>query len=287
MEDIKSLLMNTTKKVLEKFIKSKALSYLYLFIKEDVINVEEQYDDDENDDDKCDILNILAKFLNTDFCVKTFQLFIHSGRVDIDENTKSTFTELIDLVKEVNPLKKHEIPYEETEALVNSIDWNLNRNKKNYYEKYVELDNDENIYKVCFNCLTKQHKQLFPCPICGLIYFCSQKCNISNNRIKNNLHPCKVIFYNDEKAKYDDCIKNGIEYIPFSKLSRAKEIAEEKIRIRIEEGKYLLRVQSYGKSSFHLQKLKENYWRQRKRIIVFERVKMRVTIKVAKVSSMA
>lgn len=232
MEEIKNLLMETTKKVLEKHIKSKALSYLFLFIKEDVLEEEEE-DDDENN-----ILNVLSKYLSPNYCIKTFQLFIHSERIRVDDRTRYILLDIINLVKE-NPPQKGDSFQEDTEVLIASIDWKSVPNKKGYYDKYIELDKEETIYEVCYNCLTKQGKLLFPCPICGLIYFCSQKCNIANNKIKNNLHPCKVIFYNDEKAKYDDCIKNGIEYKPFSKLSNAKEIADEKKRIREKEGKCL------------------------------------------------
>lgn len=58
-------------------------------------------------------------------------------------------------------------------------------------------------YKVCFNCCLHTDKELIACPVCGIVYFCSQKCNEANIK-SNSRHPCKVLFYDEELKKKAD-----------------------------------------------------------------------------------
>ncbi|XP_015584829.1 uncharacterized protein LOC107275202 isoform X2 [Cephus cinctus] len=66
-----------------------------------------------------------------------------------------------------------------------------------YSERHVihppETDPDVKKFMVCFECFMMHNKVLIWCPICRLVLFCSQTCNINNIRRSQNPHTCKEL----------------------------------------------------------------------------------------------
>lgn len=70
---------------------------------------------------------------------------------------------------------------------------------------YPEYDLGQEKYNVCFECHARKDVVLISCPVCCLVQFCSQKCNLKSIE-KETVHKCKDAFWN---RGYESL--NGIE----------------------------------------------------------------------------
>lgn len=201
-DEIKTMLLNAARATLLRFVQAKAVAYLYEFFYQDV------YDKD--------ILEAFGKFVTPSEALRILQVLIHAEKIYVDNDTKLVCSDLIDSVKECHPIVSEQVD-PETEDMISTLDFSVQKNE-NTTNIDVEIDPLESKYKVCFHCCRKAGKLLFPCPKCGLIYFCSDECNYLNNKMDNK-HSCGLLFYNSEKDFYDQCLKDGVEYVKHTNLT--------------------------------------------------------------------
>lgn len=238
MEAVKNCLLDVTKRVLDKRVKTRALTYLYDFLS----HVDDDYDDK---DDESDIFHTLAKFMQLEFVVKTLQLFVDAKKIRVDKGTWKHCEFLANLVTDCNkPQGKSKTNPAQPSVTIDQLDLNRDVGKNANFQHHVELDTDDDIYKVCFHCYLKKDKLLFVCPECGLVYFCSQQCNAANIKLKSSIHPCTELFYDNKKRMYDQCLYNHTKFLETSKLKLQEELIKEKI---IRQGNYVLSQASLRK----------------------------------------
>lgn len=200
-EEIKAMLLNATRETLSRFVQAKAVAYSYEFFYQDV------YDKD--------ILEAFAKFVTPNEALRILQMLIHAEKIYIDNDTKTVSCDLIDFIKEHHSPGSDSV-YAETEDMISNLDFSVQK-KENVSNIDVEIDRLESKYKVCFHCCRKTGKLLFPCPKCGLVFFCSEECNYLNNKLENR-HNCGLLFYKNEKDLYDQCLRDGVEYVKRTNL---------------------------------------------------------------------
>lgn len=91
---------------------------------------------------------------------------------------------------------------------------------------HPSTDHDADKYKVCFHCCRKKGRELYNCPNCEMVYFCSELCNKLSNKSKSK-HACRLVFYKNQKAKYEQ-IKKGTLEPTISKISEKLDIVNTK-----------------------------------------------------------
>lgn len=175
------------------------------------------------------IFDILAKFIPTmKTVVYILQLLIDHEMITFTVDTCTEFLKYMSMFcKQENSKKKQ--TYTESD-FINLIDFS---NSKDWCETFFfknilpEIDPDFNKYQVCFECLQKTNKHLMICPVCHLIYFCSENCNKLNNARKVNTHPCKVMFY----GKTVDSVRSTF---PMEIQGNANRFSQEKYKSSID-----------------------------------------------------
>ncbi|KAK5641571.1 hypothetical protein RI129_010118 [Pyrocoelia pectoralis] len=217
---IKTLLQNVAGFVLDKHIKGWVVKQLYNAVED------QDYDND--------VSWSMAKYVPPKEVVDLAQALFYRGEIRVKNQNYDTLSELIEFFA---------IAHSKTDVNIENALKNFDIRKLpaksgflNLPQPQVEKHSDK--YDVCYYCYTKENRQLFRCPKCKIVYFCSEKCNLlSNARVKWG-HPCKFAFYNDalnswkkEQQKQGDSGRKTKDIV---------EKREKKIISKIREGKKAL-----------------------------------------------
>lgn len=198
VDQYRNVLFFAAKTTLEKHIKGWTVKCLYRFVE-----AQDYYDD---------ISENMARFLNPAETVQIAQLLICRGRIAVQENTYNTLYDLVEFI--VNVANKHnsntKLSSLNVSRLLESVQLTaIHKNLPKAFLFEPEAERHTEKYNVCFHCFKKQNKQLFVCPKCYLIYFCSQECNELSNKEKNQIHKCDIVFYNESKNIYEERLLRG------------------------------------------------------------------------------
>ncbi|RZB40931.1 Ank 2 domain containing protein [Asbolus verrucosus] len=183
VETVESYIKAETKKILYRYLQSKAVEYLYTLITETLF--------------ADPLILILAKFVTPEETLNCVKLLFKYGIITPERFSHVVISDLLEFVKLQHDFDK--IPNfnekEELEEKIKNMSWSeLNPDPKKTLLPLPETDRDSEKYKVCFQCLKKSGKKLLKCPSCELIYFCSEECNILSNATCD-YHNCKILFY--------------------------------------------------------------------------------------------
>ncbi|XP_044760429.1 uncharacterized protein LOC123317884 [Coccinella septempunctata] len=220
-------LQEESRKILDVINKFKAVFYLYCFIKEGPPN---KY------------TNHLAKFLiSSDESLRYIKYIFNEDKMSHSRFSPLLIAELMTYVDGVNKVKKTiEIKQEEMNNASRKIDemslaskksqrvvkprirgYNIDDYLKDLEDSKFEEDDvdveqirrwvtEENVKKcdVCYFCMQREDKVLLKCPNCGIVKFCSKRCNFLSLQL-NSCHRCPGIFYQDIHKKYKELINKN------------------------------------------------------------------------------
>ncbi|KAK9885531.1 hypothetical protein WA026_011024 [Henosepilachna vigintioctopunctata] len=172
-----------SRSILDVINRYKAVMYLYNFFKEIFVNKHTVY---------------LAKMIgSSNEAAINLEVIFLCEKLPQSWFSNDTVTRLFEYVDEVNKNPKneeikHNIRFENRKRISKYICDNL--------ELYsiAQWVSDKNIYQceVCYFCMHKKYKVLLKCPLCGIVKFCSKRCNYLSNKFKT-IHACSTIFYQD------------------------------------------------------------------------------------------
>lgn len=160
-----------------------------------------------------DIFDIIAKFIPTmKIVMHMLQLLIDNRMIMLTTDKCIKFLEYMGtFCKQEKPKKgkKKAAPFRSRD-LIELIDFSAtdDRYERFFFENTIPAIDPDNVkYQVCFECLKKKNKHLIICPVCNLIFFCSENCNRLNNERKVKTHPCRILFYDKELKKIEESLK--------------------------------------------------------------------------------
>ncbi|KAB0793109.1 hypothetical protein PPYR_12729 [Photinus pyralis] len=181
---LKAFLENIARFVLDKHIKGWVVQQLYHA---------QNYDDE--------FAKNMAHYVPVAEVVDLAQALFYRGEIRVKPKSHSKLRELVEFIAGVHP-KSHL----DVEKALENFDYRKLPPKLGFLDlpqPQVERHSDK--YDVCYHCHKKQNRQLFRCPKCKVVYFCSEECNLLSNAREKWGHPCKVAFYSealrDWKAK--------------------------------------------------------------------------------------
>lgn len=134
---------------------------------------------------------------------------------------------------------------------------------------HPSTDSDQDKYIVCFYCCRKKGRELYKCPKCEIIYFCSELCNKLCNTSELR-HVCGLVFYKSQKLQHQ--LKTpDLDTKLSQKISMVMSKKSERIALQKKEEKRNQRRRiSYKRESIRsrrsseLQKIRRYSFSQRK-----------------------
>ncbi|KAK4873613.1 hypothetical protein RN001_012973 [Aquatica leii] len=192
---IKLIIESVTEDVLLRHIKGWVLKYLYQFTK-----CQNYYDETAEQ---------IAKFISIAECVSIMQIIFYRGEIPIDtDENYETLYDLVEFVINANCPSKDDTPTSfnvDIHKLLENFEFTKLPSKQGYLNlPQPEVDEHSEKYIVCFYCYKRLNCQLFRCPECKLIYYCSEECNALGIKYKSTKHKCSLNFYANSKNAYND-----------------------------------------------------------------------------------
>ncbi|KAF2901122.1 hypothetical protein ILUMI_05065 [Ignelater luminosus] len=216
-DELKPLLFSIAKTTLERHMQGYAVKYLYFFVAE-----EDFYDD---------ISENMAKFVTPEETLQIAQLLFYRGEIPLnDETNYDVMYDLIEFIINVNAKPEqdggHPSSMVDIDEMLKNFEFKVvhdERGKLNLREPETEKHADK--YNACFNCYRKKNCQLFICPNCNMVYYCSDQCNRLYYKQKQTIHKCGTIFYDEQKAIHDERLSRGAHW---KRTSEARKHLEER-----------------------------------------------------------
>lgn len=253
---MQNYLLQRSREVLLKRIQCQVTKFLYQFMDE-YIPVD-------------DVIE-LVQYLTPEIVCYNIELLLREGELSFDDLHFDTLYRLTHFVANANKSitspssSKSEHLQTAQEAL--NILQAMDISEKPKFEGAVHpsVDPDDDKYVVCFYCCRKKGRELYHCPKCEMIYFCSELCNKLCSKSKLN-HVCDLIFYKTQKERTSN------QHSPAKKLSKKLNIyvskKSERDAIRKEHERKEKRLKTFGitlpssdnrRSSIVSQKKLKNY----------------------------
>ncbi|XP_071052155.1 ankyrin repeat and MYND domain-containing protein 1-like [Onthophagus taurus] len=204
VDELKKYLLLKTKEMLQRNIVAKAFLHLRIFI----ILIKNE---------TTDIMKTLIQFFSLKTIQKCLQLLIQRGIIEYNKLNIMVIYKFLNLL---NDFLKKKDKHISTGDIFYGLYWKIIENQKNSNLIEPEIDTNEEIYKVCFYCCKKSNKKLIICPMCGLVYFCSQECNKLSNK-KSTIHNCNYLYYDKERFKMNESSKFENAYKESNQLQEA------------------------------------------------------------------
>lgn len=184
-ESVENFIIAAARNILYRHLQGTAVNCLYTLIKETLV---------------ADPLAIvLAKFVALEEIVNIIQLLFQHAVIDFKKFSYEVINDLVEFVYIQQHFNEEQSTEEHNKVKekIKTIQWKpFKRFSQNIYLPPPEVDLDEDKYRICFQCLKGKGKRLIRCPSCELVYFCSEHCNILNNKT-SKYHTCKVTFYKE------------------------------------------------------------------------------------------
>lgn len=204
---MQNYLLERSREVLFKRIQCQATKLLYEFMDEYIpVN---------------DVIELVRYLTPEDVC-NNIELLLREGEMSFEDLHFDTIYRLTHYVanttKQAAPKKKGSLPPEEnpraeylqtaqkTLNLLGAMD--INERPKFKGAVHPSVDPNEDKYTVCFYCCRKKGRELYKCPKCEMIYFCSELCNKLCNKSKLK-HACGLVFYKSQKVLHDQMLKSA------------------------------------------------------------------------------
>ncbi|KAL3274600.1 hypothetical protein HHI36_015981 [Cryptolaemus montrouzieri] len=212
---IKAYICEKSRQILDKINKFKAVFYLYCFFREEFLN---------------ESTSNLAKFIqNSREALLYLQLIFKYGAMPWSYFSMDKITNLLKYVDHINKMKqvKFELDIRFSSGRIRCDSPSSKKIElKDYCYPIKEADfmecsnvGDENIrlvsdpnlsaYNVCYYCMHETNKILLRCPSCGIVKFCSLRCNYISRQLKDS-HPCPNLFYENIFEENRKSIESGI-----------------------------------------------------------------------------
>lgn len=232
-------LLERSREVLVKRIQCQATKLLYEFMDEYV---------------PVDDIIELVQILTPDDVCTNIELLLREGELSFEDLHFDTLYKLTlfvanlakssavtDKDKNKSPIAPQNSPTSDYQTAQQTLDvlgmMDINERPKFQGAVHPSVDPDEDKYKVCFYCCRKKGRELYRCPKCEMIYFCSELCNKLCNKSKMK-HVCNLNFYKSEKLIQERIRRGELEPVPsklFQKLTIVKSRKTERDILKREE----------------------------------------------------
>ncbi|KAK4873905.1 hypothetical protein RN001_013265 [Aquatica leii] len=193
-DQIKIILENVADDVLLRHIKGWALKYLYHFV-----DCQNYYDE---------TAQRMAKFISIPESVSIMQMLFYRGEIPVERlKSYDALYDLVEFIINANFPSKDGTPTSfnvDIHKLLENFQFRKLPPKPGYLNlPPPEVDEHSEKYIVCFYCYKRLNCQLFRCPKCKLIYYCSEECNLLGIKYKSAKHKCNLNFYANLKEDFD------------------------------------------------------------------------------------
>lgn len=265
---MQNYLLQRSREVLFKRIQCQSTKLLYEFMDEYIpVN---------------DIMEIVRYLTPEDVC-SSMELLLREGEMSFEDLHFDTLYRLTHFVANVTKRthgRKRSAPNTEENSKADYIqtakrtleilrEMDINERPKFQGAVHPSVDPDEDKYKVCFYCCRKKGRELYKCPKCEMIYFCSELCNRLCNKTKLK-HVCGLVFYKSQKALHDQMKAADVETKLSKKISMVMSKKSERI-IALEEErkkeklkKKLRYTKIKSRKSLDLKRRRQSFMCQRK-----------------------